>query len=194
MRDAERSYYVYALKDPRTNPAKPFYIGKGTGIRAWEHDLHADETPKGQRITEIRASGFEIVETKLVESLTEFEALKLEAELITAFGTLTTGGILTNSVVPGGLGKGLRGRNLVIPSGAIEKAQFGLKLLKEAVFELALANKVGVTNSDLVHSLGLQSDYKGGSKDYLTWSLLGILMREGKLKRVEKKKHQAQTR
>ena len=27
------SYYVYALKDPRSNPAKIFYIGKGTGSR-----------------------------------------------------------------------------------------------------------------------------------------------------------------
>ena len=25
---AETSYHVYALKDPRTSPAKPFYIGK----------------------------------------------------------------------------------------------------------------------------------------------------------------------
>jgi hypothetical protein len=83
---------------------------------------------------------------------------------------------------------------LTIPTGAIEKAQFGVKLLKEAVLELAITNARGITNSDVVHGLGLQSDYQGGSKDYLTWSILGILMREGKLKRVENKRHQAQTR
>jgi hypothetical protein len=49
-----RSYYVYALKDTRCNPAKAFYIGKGTGIRAWEHDLAADNTRKGKRIKALK--------------------------------------------------------------------------------------------------------------------------------------------
>jgi hypothetical protein len=38
---AETSYYVYALKDPRTSPAKPFYIGKGKGTRAYDHLITA---------------------------------------------------------------------------------------------------------------------------------------------------------
>ena len=33
------SFYVYALKNPRVKPAKPFYIGKGIGTRAWEHEI-----------------------------------------------------------------------------------------------------------------------------------------------------------
>jgi uncharacterized protein len=37
--------------------------------------------------------------------------------------------------------------------------------------------------------LGLQSDYGGGSKNDLSYSILGILMREGKLKRLQNKKH-----
>jgi uncharacterized protein len=41
------AFYVYALKDPRTSPAKPFYIGKGVGTRAWDHLLRPDETAKG---------------------------------------------------------------------------------------------------------------------------------------------------
>jgi hypothetical protein len=72
-----------------------------------------------------------------------------------------------------------------------EKAQLGLRFLKEAVLELAQSNSKGVLNSDVVKGLGLQSDYLGGSKDYLSWSLLGLLMREGKMERAENKKHKA---
>ena len=43
---AQNPFYVYALKDPRQKPAKIFYIGKGTGNRAWEHQLNIDESEK----------------------------------------------------------------------------------------------------------------------------------------------------
>ena len=190
----ERSYYVYALKDTRSTPAKPFYVGKGTGIRAWEHDLKTDTSAKGKRISAIHEVGLEVLVSKLVEDVTELEALRIEAELITAFGTETTGGLLTNSVVPGLNPSKRRLRNLVMPFGVVEKAQIGLSMLKDAVLELSIANADGVTNSDVAHSLGLQSDYLGGSKDYLSWSILGLLMREGRLKRVDKKRHKAQVR
>jgi hypothetical protein len=76
----------------------------------------------------------------------------------------------------------------------VEKAQIGVELLKSAILELARANSDGILNSDAAKALGLQSDYLGGSKDYLSWSVLGILMREGKMKRVEPKKHIATTK
>ena len=65
---------------------------------------------------------------------------------------------------------------------------------KEAVLELAQANAEGVTSSEVVKALGLQSYYAGGSKDYLSWTLLGLLMREGRMAKVDKKKHKALTR
>ena len=43
-------YYVYALKDPSSSPAKPFYIGKGTGSRAYAHLITPDRTRKYIRI------------------------------------------------------------------------------------------------------------------------------------------------
>lgn len=185
-------FYIYALKDPRSSPARPFYIGKGTGSRAWEHTLRVDATRKGKRIADIEAAGHKVVTTVLADDLTEAQAWKLEAELISAFGTESTGGLLTNTVVP--VGAQRERRNVTVPAGAVEKAQVGLELLKAAVLELAQANPEGITNSDASKTLGLQSDYKGGSKDYLAWSLLGLLMSEGKMVRGERKKHRAVVR
>ncbi|MDM9645563.1 GIY-YIG nuclease family protein [Rhizobium sp. S163] len=177
------SYYVYALKDPRAKHAQAFYIGKGTGVRRYDH-LKADNSRKGERIKEIVAAGQDVLVTLLADDLSELQALKLEAELISAFGTIDTGGILLNSVVPTGRRKSTRS-TIIVPSGVEEKAQLGLKLLKEAVLELAKANGNGVMNSDCVKALGLASHYMGGSKDYLTWSLLGLLMQEGKMRRKD---------
>ena len=177
-------YYVYALKDPRTNPAKPFYIGKGTGSRAFDHLVTPDSTKKYARIQDIKNSGIKPLVGILADDLTEAQALKLESELISAFGTEETGGCLTNAVVPAGLG-GKQRAGLVVPQGAVERAQLGLQLLKSSVHELAQANAEGISNSDAASLLGLRSDYLGKQKDYLSYSVLGLLMREGKLERKD---------
>lgn len=57
---------------------------------------------------------------------------------------------------------------------------------------MAKANPSGVKNSDLASLLGLRSDYKGRQKDYLTYSVLGLLLREGKIVRDSAtKKHKS---
>ena len=179
---ATNFFYVYAIKDTRSSPAKPFYIGKGAGSRAFDHLVSPDNTRKYKRIKDILDSGKEPLIAILAEDLTESQALRLEAELIAAFGTEETGGLLTNAVVPSGLG-GKKRDHVVIPQGTIERAQLGLELLKSAVFELVKANPSGISNSDAASLLGLRSDYKGSQKDYLSYSVLGLLLREGKVVR-----------
>jgi hypothetical protein len=190
----DTSFYVYALKDPRQSPALPFYIGKGTGTRSHDHLVNPDDSRKGQRIRDIEAAGLQVLVTRLVDALSETQALRLEAELIAAFGTVDTGGLLTNNVMPSGLGK--KGRQqVIVPSGVKEKAQLGLVLLKEAVLEMAQANTLGVSNADVASLLGLRSDYRGGAKDYLSYSVLGLLLREGKIDRKDgSHKHVARVR
>jgi hypothetical protein len=59
----------------------------------------------------------------------------------------------------------------------------GLNLLKTAVHEFVKANPNGVSNAATASILGLRSDYGGGSRDYLSYSILGLLMRDGVIER-----------
>ena len=177
-------YYVYALKDPTFSPANTFYIGKGTGSRAYDHLIRPNKTRKYTRIRKILDAGLKPLVEILIDDLSETQALRLEAELISALGTEETGGHLTNSVVPAGMGTGNQTR-VVVPQGAVEQAQLGLAILKGAVVRLIDASTEGLTNADLANSLGLRSDYRGRQKDYLSYSLLGLLPREGRVSRKE---------
>lgn len=179
-----RFFYIYALKDPRSTPARPFYIGKGTGSRAYDHVVTPDLTRKYERIQALVRTGHKPLVTILADDLDEAQALKLEAELISAFGTEETGGLLTNAVVPKGVG-GKSRIGIVVPQGVIERAQLGLQLLKSAISEFVLANPKGVTNADTASLLGLRSDYLGRQKDYLSYSILGLLLRDGMIARVK---------
>lgn len=53
-----------------------------------------------------------------------------------------------------------------------------------AGMELAMANPKGISNPDSAKYLGLQSGYDGGSKDYLSYSMIGLLMKEGRPQRT----------
>ncbi|WP_251358295.1 GIY-YIG nuclease family protein [Kangiella sp. TOML190] len=186
------SYYVYALKDPRTNPAQIFYIGKGTGSRSSDHITQIDNTQKGMFIQEILNEGHQVIISTLVNNLTESQALKIESELIASFGTVNTGGCLYNTVIPKGLDRKIQ-KNINVPNGILEKAQIGLNLLKDSIEELSKTNPTGITNSDAAHYLGLQSDNEGKQKDYLTYSILGILLKENRvisIKKGNKRKYQ----
>lgn len=176
----ENSNYVYALKDPRVKPARIFYVGKGTGSRRNDHLIQIDNTSKGIFISEIITEGFDVIVTVLSDGLTEIQALKLEAEMISAFGTERNGGILKNSISPSG-SVNRKYTQLNLPHGVYEKAQLGLNFLKAATLEFIKANPEGIKNNELAKYLELQSDNNGKQKDYLTYSILGILMKENQI-------------
>lgn len=181
-------FYVYALKDPTVNPATVFYIGKGTGERAWEHEKDTADSEKTRVISEIHSAGYDVIHTILVSDLTEEQAFKIEAELISSFGIRSNGGYLTNIVQPNPA-KISKRKLINVPDGAYERAQTGLTLLKSAIWEFAAANPEGVTNADTAKYLGLQSNYGGGARDYLSYSILGLLRNSGDIERLETKKH-----
>ena len=64
-----------------------------------------------------------------------------------------------------------------------EKAQHGLALINEAILETLANHPEGLQNAQIAEQLGLRSDYKGANKDYLSWSVLGLLFNAGKVER-----------
>jgi hypothetical protein len=63
-----------------------------------------------------------------------------------------------------------------------EKAQAGLEMIKDAILSELKHHPDGMTNAEIVHKLGLESDFEGGMRNYLSWSTLGILIGEGRIK------------
>ena len=69
-------YYVYELRDPRTNEV--FYVGKGTKDRLDAHSAE-EENAKAARIQQVEQSGREVLRIIVGRFRTEEEALAVEA-------------------------------------------------------------------------------------------------------------------
>jgi hypothetical protein len=85
--------YVYVLIDPRDR--LPFYVGKGTGMRWAQHlkDFKAGlriNAMKTAWIAEILAAGMEPHHEIIFDQLSDFEALTIEARLITEYRAILT--------------------------------------------------------------------------------------------------------
>jgi hypothetical protein len=57
-----------------------------------------------------------------------------------------------------------------------------LALLKEAVLEEIDSSPGALAHADIVRRLELQSDFEGTGKNYLSWSVLGLLVNAGQVK------------
>ena len=79
------AYYVYVYSDPRNG--KPFYVGKGSGNRAFAHLDDKIESAKADRIKEIRNSGAAPLIEILAFGIEKEEiALQVEAAAIDLLG------------------------------------------------------------------------------------------------------------
>ena len=64
-----------------------------------------------------------------------------------------------------------------------EKAQSALRILEETVVDLLRLHPHGLTNREVTTELGLESDQDGEQENYLSWSVLGRLMKAGNVLR-----------
>ena len=107
--------------------------------------------------------------------MSESEALKIEAELISSFGIRSRGGSLVNKIRPNP--NKISDKNLVnVTDGCYETPQMGLAHLTDAIVELSAANAKGIRNADAAKHLGLQSSYKD-PKDYVEYFRLASTRR-----------------
>jgi len=63
-----------------------------------------------------------------------------------------------------------------------QKAASGLALVKESILDYLAQHPDGVRHSNIVVDLGLESDYEGKQRNFFSWSAIGILLGEGKVR------------
>jgi uncharacterized protein len=70
-----------------------------------------------------------------------------------------------------------------------ELAQQGLRQLKEAIVLLLAANPEGLRNFEIASALDIRSDHNGRQKDYLSFSILGLLMKSGEVAKTRNRRY-----
>ena len=64
---------------------------------------------------------------------------------------------------------------------AREVAREGLRQIEDAILRLLEDNPNGLRNLDIANLLSLRSDFRGGRRNYLTYSVLGGLLADGRV-------------
>jgi hypothetical protein len=66
-----------------------------------------------------------------------------------------------------------------------EKAQGGLRQIEGAILELLSQHPVGLTNAEIARTLGIETGESGEHRNMLSWSIIGRLIRSGRIERVK---------
>lgn len=92
------NFYTYMYFDPRKPGSyqyddlifdfEPIYVGKGRGNRYLKHLKDKTQTIKATKIRKIISEGFDPIIVKIKENISEYEAKKLEAEIMKKIGTI----------------------------------------------------------------------------------------------------------
>ena len=110
-------FYCYILSDPDNNN-QPFYVGKGKGMRAWEHGK--GRTLLAKKISDMKSKPI----VSLYGSLDEELAFLLERELIDKYGRADQGtGPLLNRTSGGQGCSGKRSPEVAKKLGDIKRGQ-----------------------------------------------------------------------
>lgn len=64
------------------------------------------------------------------------------------------------------------------------KAEMGLALIKEALLDYLEDHPSGARNSELAEQLNLHSNHESNQVDYLSYSVLGLLLETGHVTKV----------
>lgn len=88
------NFYVYIWYNPENN--QPFYVGKGTGKRAYDVSDKSRNVFFMRKYNKIKSTGLEPYVVIEHDNLTESDALSKEHELILKYKPTFEGGILTN--------------------------------------------------------------------------------------------------
>ena len=62
-----------------------------------------------------------------------------------------------------------------------DKARHGLDLLKTAICDYLRQHPEGVQHAAIARDLDLESDFEGSQRNYLSWSVLGLLVNKKKV-------------
>jgi hypothetical protein len=65
------------------------------------------------------------------------------------------------------------------------RAKKGVHFLEESIIELLKQHPDGLTNYAIAKTLEIESDQEGRQKNYLSWSILGRLMKQSLVTRTK---------
>jgi hypothetical protein len=81
--------YVYMYLDPRKTPMEVIYIGKGRGKRMFHHRFKTcDNSILKAKIDHILKDGLEVIIEKVIDNISDEEAMRIEIELIAKYGRI----------------------------------------------------------------------------------------------------------